>query len=468
MSHRNFNDRQAIFELVSKYEDMSITGSVFLSEKDYNKLINYYEEEYLLERAIDIADCAIAQYGFTADFYIRKAVLLIAAEKEEFAMYALDQAEIYAPNDIVVSLLRSEALTSLELFDEALQLLESLKEGASSKDLSNIYVYESLVYEAMEENERMFYSLKAALFENPQSKDALERMWICVELSKRYRESIELHEQILENDPYSYLAWYNLGAAYAYYGDYASAIEAYEYAYIINEKFEFAYRDCAEICYELKNYQKALQCYQDTLVHFEPDEDIFLRIGQCYQQLGNNVIAKTFYEKAGQMNPYNDEVWFHIGECYAQEEKWHKAIGFFKRANKIDNRREEYLSALADAFYQIGDYKKAEPLFKAATEVAPEQNEYWLKYGFFLMEMERFEDAADLFDEAEIHSVDTAFLYCKSVCLFRMARRQEALFLLGDALGENFDMHDSLFDLMPGLMNDSDVQAIIEIGRAHV
>jgi tetratricopeptide (TPR) repeat protein len=461
MGHRNFNDRQAIFELASKYEDMSFAGAVFLSEGDYNKLINYYEEEYLLDRAIDVADCAIAQYGFTADFYIRKAELLIASDKEEYAMGALDQAELYAPNDIVVSLLRSEALTSLDLFDEALQLLERLKEGANSKELSNIYVYESLVYEAMEEHERMFYSLKAALYENPQSKDALERMWICVELSKRYHESIELHERILEEDPYSYLAWYNLGAAYAYYGNYADAIEAYEYAYLINEKFEFAYRDCAEICYELKSYQKALTCYQETLVHFEPDEDIFLRIGQCYQQLGNTVIAKTFYEKTAQMNPYNDEVWYHIGECYAKNEQWHKAIGFFKRASSIDDRREEYYSALADAYYQVGDYRKAEPLFIAATEAAPEQNEYWLKYGFFLMEQERYEDAVDLFDEAEIHAVDTAFLYCKSVCLFRMARRKEALYLLGDALDENFAMHDSLFDLMPGLMQDSDVQAII-------
>ena len=461
MSHRNFNDRQAIFELVSKYEDMSNEGSIFLSENDYTSLINYYEEEFLLERAIDIVECAIAQYGFSADFYIRKAELLIASDKEEMAMAALDQAELYAPNDIVVFLLRSEALTSLELFDEALLLLEQLKEGANSKDLCNIYVYESLVYEAMEEHERMFYALKAALQENPKSKDALERMWICVELSRRYRESIELHEKILEEDPYSHLAWYNLGAAYAYFGNYAGAIEAYEYAYIIHDKFEFAYRDCAEICYELKNYQKALECYQETLVHFEPDQDIFLRIGQCYQKLGNNVIAKTFYEKAGQLDPYNDEVWFHIGECYAQEGKWQKAISFFKKANRIDDRREEYLSALADAYYQIGEYKKAEPFFIAATEAAPEENEYWLKYGFFLMDMERYEDAANLFDEAEIHAVDTAFLYCKSVCLFRMARRQEALYLLGDALDENFDMHDSLFDLMPGLMDDTEVQAII-------
>lgn len=461
MSHRNFNDRQAIFELVSKYEDMSQAGAVYLQEQEYNQLIDYYEGEYLLERSIEIVNQAIAQYGFSADFYIRKAGLLLTNSQEEIAMAALDQAEALSPDDIVISLLRSEAFTSLELFDDALELLGRLKEGANSTDLSNIYVHESLVFEAMEEHERMFFSLKAALFENPQSKDALERMWICVELSKRYRESIELHERILEEDPYSYLAWYNLGAAYAYFGNYVGAIEAYEYAFIINEKFEFAYRDCAEICFELRNYQKALACYQESLVHFDPDDDIFLRIGQCYQNLGNCVIAKTFFEKAGQLDPYNDEVWFHMGECYAQEERWKKAVTFYKKAIHFNDRREEYLSGLADAYYQLGEYKKAEPLFKAATETAPEQNTYWLKYGFFLMELEQYEAASYVFDEAEINAVDTAFLYCKSVCLFRMGRRKEALYLLGDALDENFDMHDSLFDLMPGLVNDTEVQAII-------
>jgi len=461
MSHRNFNDRQAIFELVSKYEDQSISGSIFLQQEEYNLLIDYYEEEFILERSIEIADSAIAQYPFSADFQIRKAGLLLANEQEEISMAALDEAEALSPGDLVISLLRSEALTALDLFDEALNLLEGLKEDANSKELSNIYVHESLVFEAMREHERMFFSLKAALYENPQSKDALERMWICVELSKRYKESIELHERILEEDPYSYLAWYNLGAAYAYFGNYAGAIEAYEYAFIINEKFEYAYRDCAEICFELRNYQKALECYQDSLLHFDPDDDIFLRIGQCYQHLGNYVIAKTFFEKAGQLDPYNDEVWYHTAECYAQEEQWHKAIGFYKKAIHFNDRREEYMSGLADTYYQIGQYDKAEPLFAAATETAPEQSTYWLKYGFFLMELEQYEDAIDVFIQADEHAVDTAFMYCRSVCLFRMGRRKEALYLLGDALDENFEMHDSLFDLMPGLVNDTEVQAII-------
>lgn len=461
MSHRKINDRQTIFELVSKYEDMSLEGAFYLPEQEYNQLIDYYEEEYLLDRSIEIADNAIVQYGFSADFYIRKAGLLLANEQEEHAMMALDEAEVLSPGDLVIALLRSEAFTSLGLFDEAIDLLDGLKEGVSSEELSNIYVGESLVFEAMDEHERMFFSLKAALLENPKSKDALERMWICVELSKRYRESIKLHERILDEDPFSYLAWYNLGAAYAYFCDYAAAIEAYEYAFLINEKFEFAYRDCAEICFELRNYQKALVCYQDSLMHFDADDDIFLRIGQCYQNLGNNVIAKTFYQKASQLDPYNDECWFHMAECYAIEEQWHKAIGFYKTAIKYNDRREEYLSGLADAYYQIGNYKKAEPLFRAATETAPEQSTYWLKYGFFLMEMEQYETAADLFDEAEINAVDTAFLYCKSVCLFRMGQRKEALYLLGDALEENYEMHDSLFDLMPGLINDTEIQAII-------
>ena len=95
---------------------------------------------------------------------------------------------------------------------------------------------------------------------------------------------------------------------------------------MINKEFEFAYRDCAEMCFETRKYHKALQCYQEVLDLFDPDQDIFLRVGQCYQHLGNYAIAKNFYENAVRLDPMNDEVYFHLGECFAHEGSWKKAI----------------------------------------------------------------------------------------------------------------------------------------------
>lgn len=463
MSQRNnFTNRQAIFDLVSKYEDMCEAGSVaFSKEKAYYQLIDYFEEEYLVERALEVVDSAINQHPCSGDFHIRKAQLLINCQREELAMAALDQAEVFSPFDPEISLLRSEALASLELFSDALSILESMKHEVDSSTLSNVFLYEAMVYEQMEEYERMFYALKAAVEEDHSNTEALKRLWICVELSKKYKESIALHEKLIDKDPYSYLAWYNLGAAYSYFGDYEEAIAAYEYAFIINERFELAYRDCAEMCFELQKYSKALQCYQEVLEHFEPDAFSFQRIGECYQNLKKYAIAKTFYEKAIRLDPFLDEVFFHLGECYSREEKWKTASSFFLKAINLEDRREEYYAGLAEVYYQMGNYNKAAPLFREATEIAPEQSEYWIQHASFLMEINMHEQALDVLDDAEEHAVGTELQYCRAACLFSLGRRKEALYVLGNALDEDFEMHDALFSLLPMLQDDSEVQAII-------
>ena len=462
MSQKDFNNKQAIFNLVSKFEKMCQKGSVaFPSERPYFMLIDYFQEEYLVDRSLEVADYAIAQYQYSAELRIRKAQLLIDCQREELAMAELDHAEILSPNDLAIPIMRAEALASLELFEDALAILEELKLLVGAEALSRVFLAESLVFEAMEEYQRMFYSLKAALLENPKNKEALERMWICVELSKKFRESIALHEQILDVDPYSYLAWYNLGAAQSYYGNYEEAIEAYEYAFLINENFELAYKDCAEICFEIKNYHKALSCYQEVLEHFEPDYYLFQRIGQCYQNLKSYAIAKTFFEKAAQLDPFNDEVFFHLGECYMKEENWAKAIRYFKHAIRIEDKREEYFAAMGEAYFQSGDYEKALPLFKEATEIAPEQSEYWVKYARFLVDLGKIDDALDVIDEGEEYTGDTNLMYYRVGCLFLLGKRKEAFILLGNALDEDFYHHNSLFDIIPGLKEDSEVQAII-------
>lgn len=464
MSYKKFDRDLSIEHLVAEFETMSEKGTVaFLDEKNFLRLIEYYENECVFERALEATEYALQHHGFSADFYIKKAQLLIDCNQSKQALHVLEKAEAFAPSELLIPLLRAEAFTLLGFYDAAFELLEQLKNNCTNKtELSAIYTIEALVYEKLEQHERMFYSLKKAALEDPNNREALERLWLCVEISKKYTESVYLHEEILDLDPYSYMAWYNLGHAQAYLGNYEQAIEAYEYAFIIEEKFEYAYRDCAEMCITINRYKKALECYQEVLKFFEPDADLFLKIGQCYQALNDYTIARTFYHKAISSEPYNDEIYFHIGECYAMESEWNKALRYYDKAVRIEDNREEYYAALAEAYYQIGDYEKATSLFKTAIELAPDQSQYWIHYASYLMEIGDGEKGIKVLNEADLYAVGTELLYCRVACLFIIGRRQEAKYYLSEALTEDFEMHDSLFALAPDLQYDKDVLDIIK------
>lgn len=462
MNFKNFDNSPAITNLVSEYETSHQEGmSVFYDETVFLQLIDYYAEESMIERALEVADEAIRCHEFSASLYIRKAALLIRIREEDEALDILDRAEVLAPNAVDIQLLRAEALVFLGDHSEALLILEELKESADAEKLSDVYVTESLLYEKIELYDRMFYALEAALSENPDNQDALERLWLCVELSKKYKESVRLHERILDHNPYSHIAWYNLGHAYAYLGRYEDAIEAYEYAYLINERFEFAYRDCAEICFEMGYYKQALNCYNEVLEHFAPDSDLFLRIGQCYHHFGDIRKARNYFVQAALLDPVNDEVFYHIGLCYAAKEEWKKAIRFYFKAINIEDKREEYFASLAEAYFQVGRTEEADQYFREATDIAPEQAQYWFKYASFLIETGNTETALQILDEAEEYAIGTELLYCRIASLFKMDKRMDALYLLNEQLENDIEMHGLLFELVPELENDSAIKAIV-------
>lgn len=462
MNFKNFDNSPALTNLVSEYEMALQRGeAAFYDEATFLQLIDYYADETRMDRALEVAEEAIACHDFSASLYIRKASLLIRTRQEEDALHLLDRAEVLSPNALDVHLLRAEAMIFLGEHSEALLILDDLKEQADVSKLSSVYVTESLLYEKLELYDRMFYALEAALSENPSNQDALERLWLCVELSKKYEESVRLHERILDHDPYAYIAWYNLGHAYAYLGRYEDAIEAYEYAYLINERFEFAYRDCAEICFEMKYYEQALKCYQEVLEHFAPDSDLYLRIGQCYQHFGNMRKARNYFVQAALLDPVNDEVFFHIAQCYVAKQEWGKAVRFYQKAINIEDKREEYFAGIAEAYQQLGRYEEAEHHFREATDIAPEQVQCWFKYANFLIEKGDSETALDLLDEAENYTVGVELLYCRIACLFKMEKRMDALHLLNEQLEQDIAMYHLLFELLPELENDQAVSAIV-------
>lgn len=459
----NYEENQSLLDLVTDYETLREQGQeVVWEEKAFAQVIEYYERENQLPRAIEATNYAIKNFAYSADFYLKKAQLLIDNHQETQALKVLEEASIFTPFDPEIGLLRAEALSRMGLREEALDLLDELKRDADSTTLANIYVCEAAVHESSEEYERMYYALKGALQENPRHEEALEQLWLCVEATRKYEESIGLHQEVIEADPYSYLAWYNLGHAHAYLGNYQEAIEAYEYAFLTNEKFEFAYRDCAEMCFEVKQYRKALQCYEEILERFESDSEVLFCMGQCYQQLEDYTNARANYTKALNLDPYNDEILFCIGECYARAGKWKQAVKAFKKAIDIEDFREEYYAALAEAYAELGEAKQAETNFKKAVEIAPDQIEYWMQYTGFLIEADRVEEALDVLHEAEDYSTGAELLYCRIACLFALGRRQEALYWLAEALEEDFEMHEALYEVLPSLRNDQEVLSIIK------
>ncbi len=448
--------------LVAAYEEQFKSGEMaYFEEKAYLKIIEFYEKDHQLDKALEVAGHAIAHHSYSADCYTRKAELLIGLGKEQEALQVLEEARLYAPMEPEIDLLCAEALAGLGHTAEALSAMEGLREQANPELLSNIYLVESIIFEREGEHERMFLSLKAAIDLDPENVAALERFGVCVELSRKYEESITIHEAILDQDAYSAVAWFNLGQAHAYLGNYEEAISALEFAFVIDEDFEDACRECASLCFELKQYNKALKYYYELMEAFEPDSEVYTAIGQCYFHLGQHNASLAFYNRAIQLDPLNDEIFYYIGQCYAQEESWQSATHFFEKAIQVEDQREEYFIALGEAYWKTERMEEAADCFRQAVEVNPEESEAWVQLAAFFLGAGQPETALESVELGIEETESTELLYCRAACLFQAGRRQEACFWLGEALIEDYEAHFLLFRLLPHLEEDSDVVSLI-------
>lgn len=462
MKHK-YNRKDAN-ELLHLYDTLLKKGiEVHLREIDYLNLINHVAMEYNQNDALEITDFAINRYQFSPRLHTRRAHLLIETGQEVLAFDALDRAEIFGQSFIETDILRAKAHLSLSEVTKARQLIHELKHDyyTTATERSEVLFVEALIFEETNDFEHMYRCLNEAVQFNPFNDEALQKLYIAVELTKRHQESVLLHSAVIDENPYSCTAWFNLAQAHYYLREYHEALEAFEYAFIVNERFEPAYKEYADVCFNLKLYKKALSALEEGLDYFDGDDEMLLKIGQCHQFLGDTEKAKIYYYRALSINKFADEVYFYIGKCYAQNSEFASSIHFFNQAIKLDVHREDYLMELAKAYQAMGRYQKALPLFKKATEMGPELSENWVVYADFILTIGGLEEALEVVKEGEMYAFGADLNYCKAAILFQLDERREAMDALKDALLENYGQSAQFFDYLPNYKEDKAVKAIM-------
>jgi len=468
MEHRTKRDLSLI-NLVSEFETMIETNSLgYLEEKDFFLLVNYYEKNYLIEKAIEVVDYAIEQYSYRSEFLITKARLLLILEQYNEAIEVLDTAENISPFENDIQLLRSRTLSGLGETKDAFKILQGMKKYVGKADLADIYVTESFIYEKRKDFGKMFEVLREALTFDSEHPECLERIWLSVELSRRYQESITLHKKLVDKKPYNALAWYNLGQSYASVGEYEKGIDAMEYAFIINKDMEIAYIECADLCNLIKDHKKALSIYEEANSYFGPDSELLVYIAICQIELNSFLSAKASLFTALSLDPYNEEIYFYLGECYVKEKNWHSAINAYSKALSIEDGREEFHGSIAMTYIQLGCYDKAAEHLSTASKIAPEDPKYWFQHACLLIKSKKYFEALDLLDEAEEESFDPTLLYARAACLNYIGDKKAALSILDEVLMESFEMHNSLFEIDPQLKFDKEILSIINYYEGEV
>ena len=463
--HEHSSDQNAyeIEELLRHYEQLRAgKNASFLDEESFEIIIDYFDEKDEFSKALEATDTALSYYPYSAQLLIKKADLLIATHHYTEALEILKQAESFDASDIDIYILKTDAYLALDMQAEAARLLEEALLFFEGDDKVDLLFELADVYDDYEEFEKVFDCLKLILEQEPTNDEALYKICFWTDFTGRNEESIRLHQSLIDQHPYSELAWFNLGSAYQGLKLYEKAIDAYQYAVVINEKFDYAYRNMGDAYIRLRKYKEAIEVLEKVCEITRPEEVIFEAIGHCYHRIGKYAQARFNYRKASHINPGDSKLYYKIALTYINEELWESAVKQLENALRIHRNVPEYNLAMGQCAMRLENYKDAVHYFSLVVRTRPKSVRGWEALIQCLFEASYFEEALQQCKAAiKMTERKPVFYFLYSAVLFAAGKSKEGLVQREHGLKEAPSQVKKFVEFNPSILQNSQVVDMI-------
>lgn len=436
---------------------LSTQGDV--SDSNLLDMLHTFKEGYYIDEAIEVAELAVQLYPYQADFSVELAILLFNDKEYLDTLEVLERALLINPCHGELEMLRIRTLCKLDRSQEAQEILDELSSHVYESGL--LHMSQCYICEQNGDFHTMKHYAEQAIVNCPDSEDAFDLFGRSIDMLKAHREAIYFLNDCIDNDPYSYLAWYHLAQAHANLAHYDRAILAYEYSFIANPDFLRAYLECAELCTELGYWRKSIIVNLDIIERFGDNADCQAQMAKAYLHLRMITPALKCLDKVSKIDRDHEELFFLMGDCFFVQKEWGKAVLTYEKALQADDSHDEYIFRLARAKAKLGMNKAAFKLFELAIELGPEQDEYWFGFAKFLLRQNKLNYALRILDEANVHTFSSKLDYLRSVALLRTNKRKEGLEFLSAALEEDQGHLHLFYKYLPEAKGDEQIQSLI-------
>lgn len=456
-------DKDEIKELIKQFQNLRMgRGYTFLEEEAFERIVDYYDDLEDIPQAMEAVEMGLDQFPYSSSLHIKKADLLIATRKYIEALDILSHAELLDKTNINLYILKTDAYLALDQQEKAVDLLENALDLFEGQERIELLFELADVYDDYEEFDKIFDCLKLILEQDPNNEEALYKICFWTDFTGRNEESIKLHRRIIEEYPYSELAWFNLGAAFQGLKLYEKAIDAYKYAVAIDEKFDYAYRNMGDAYIRLRKFKDAIESLERVLELSRPEDVIYEAIGHCYDKLKNYAQARFYYKKASHLNQEDSKLHYKIACTYINEGQWNTGMKQLQIALQIHRLQPEYNLAMGECKMHLGEYKEAIQYFSNVVTQRPKNISSWEALIRCLYIGEYYEEALAQTMAAIQHTENKPlFTFYLTAIHMAMGKTKEALLHLENAMSRAPKLLKKLVDLNPAILQHQQVVDIV-------
>ncbi len=437
-------------ELIEAFEQM-------LDNREYK----YYDSEDLVE---------------IIEFYIE-------VNDSEYAKRALDFAEKMHPDNTDIKIKKIEYFLSINELKHSAKLIQELKDLASNEldyllvqarfwGMKNMprkaigFYEEALLiddeeidficncigneYLNLDEVHSALIAFKKAVKFNPENDYSFYSIIQCYEEIHNPDDCIAFLKDFIEDNPYSEVAWLQLGLLYNYKKMYTEAINALDYVIAINPNSIAGHANKAASLEELGEYNQAIETLEETLEYDDSPAVTHLKIGELYEKLEKPQKALKAYHIAIKEDPQLDKVWAKSAALYDKMGNLEEAEYYIQRALELNEDNAEYYTNSTYYFLKQMKFEEAIKSLSRLVELKPLVFNTWFAYVETLIAIGEYEQAIAVLISGALKNFNRAeFFYQLSNVYYLTDQDQLGNEALSNALSLDRNIKDMMIEHYP-------------------
>lgn len=449
-------------EAVLNYEKLRRKGGMQYVDMDQLEIVLDF---YLETNDVDSVQSAL-KYGEQLfpnanELKLRRAHMYSIQNNPQAALALLKEILRSEPGNTDAQYAMGLVYGMLDQPQKALQYYQMA--SADGVELGLIYGNMADEYYKMDRFDKAVLYYKKSIAENPDEERSMYNLLCIYEDEGLHQEAEAYFREQTQAHPYSFSAWIAYGRACMNLDMWQQAIDAYEYAVVIDKTSVQAYFCLADAYRQAGDPGKAVSVLHECLDYSDDKSWIYYSMGMIYLESGNATSATVYFRKTVQEDPYFGDAWQVLGQCYADQNDFYTAIEVSERALSINPQSSAYMLQLAMFQEQVGDFDKAETLYQCAITLDEVSDECWLRYADYLIRHEAYMEAVTVLEKGVIEALDQLeFNLRLAVCYFKTGRRGLLLNAIRACTADPQFHANELLSLCPEMSNDYEIISTIE------
>ncbi len=446
---------------LSKFESMLKTNKIlFFDSEEFEEIILHYLDMGKASLAKKALKLALEQHPKSTGLKLVQVEMLVYDDKLDLAEKLLNELFAIEPHNEEIYIQKANIYSKRDNHEKAVELLKTaLKYTDDYADVYNLIGMEYLFMDNLELAKENFIK---CLEEDLDDQTALYNVVYCFEFLDQNEQAIEYLNKYIDKNPYSEIAWHQVGRLNYGLKKYEEALKAFDYATLIDDEFLGAFMEKAKSLERLKRYKEAIESYNRTIELDDPTSYALLRIGKCHEKLGNKALALKFFNKTVHEDPLLDKGWIAITDFYVRQKKYEKALFYVNKALSIDNENRFYWKRFATINKEMELFEDAEFGYRKAVEYGDYQLDTWLFWVDTLLFQGEFTSAIQtLLQASEYFPEEFEVEYRLAGLYFMLYDDKKGKFHLSNGLRLNFKNHTILKDLFPTIWDRRMIQNAI-------